>query len=73
MSRPKQFKMMMPGDTKSVGPGPSTPDNKSANPVLSGPLTWSGDDITMAYQRRKLDPFLNSDPVTASLDIRLVG
>ena len=65
--------MKAPSDTKSVGPGLSNPDTKSADPKRSGPLTWSDADITMSYHRRKLDTFLNSDLVTTILEIRLLG
>uniref|UniRef100_M4B8Y8 Uncharacterized protein n=1 Tax=Hyaloperonospora arabidopsidis (strain Emoy2) TaxID=559515 RepID=M4B8Y8_HYAAE len=47
--KPKKLQMKAPGDTKSVGPRPSSPGTKSADPELSGPLTWSDTDITMAY------------------------
>ncbi|CAH0522648.1 unnamed protein product [Peronospora belbahrii] len=53
--------MKAPDDTKSVGP------------LTSGPLTWSEADVTMAYHRLKHDSFLESDPVTKALEIRLLG
>ena len=59
-SKPAKLRMKAPGNTKSTGPD------------MSGPSTWSDADVTMVYHRRKLDVFLESDPVIQSLDIQLL-
>ncbi|CAI5701821.1 unnamed protein product [Peronospora effusa] len=54
-SKPTKFRMKAPGNTKSIGP------------EKSGLASWSDADVTKVYHPRKLDAFLESDPVAKNL------
>ncbi|CAI5705396.1 unnamed protein product [Peronospora effusa] len=60
-SKPTKFRMKAPGNTKSIGP------------EKAGLASWTDADVTRAYHQRKLNAFLESDPVAKILEIRQLG
>ncbi|CAI5707729.1 unnamed protein product [Peronospora farinosa] len=60
-SKQTKFRMKAPGNTKSIVP------------EKSGLASWTDADATRAYHQRKLNAFLESDPVAKTLEIRQLG